>query len=64
MTMPIAKGTAKLFDLICAGYIRAIVSAKVRRARWEENLDKHAGLSPSKLMRDPRYRLTHHGAHL
>ena len=37
--MPIAKGTAKLFDLICAGYLRAIVSAKVRRARWEENLD-------------------------
>ena len=63
--MPIAKGTAKLFDLICAGYIRAIVSAKVRRARWEENLDTVPHLGPSKLMRDARYRrLTHHGAHL
>jgi len=62
--MPIAKGTAKLFDLVSAGYILATVSAKVRRTRWEENLDKHAGLAPSKLMRDQRYRLTHHGAHL
>ena len=64
MTVPIAKGTAKLFDLICAGYLRAIVSAKVRRARWEENLDTVPHLGPSKLMRDQRFRLTHHGAHL
>jgi len=56
--------TAKFFDLICAGYILATVSVKVRRVRWEGNLDKEGHLGPSKLMRDARYRLTHHGAHL
>jgi hypothetical protein len=56
--------TAKLFDLVCEGYLRATVSAKVRRLRWEENLNKHAGLAPSKLIRDQRYRLSHHGANL
>jgi hypothetical protein len=57
--------STKLFDLICAGYILATVSAKVRRVRWEDNLDKHAHLSPTKIVKDAGYRrLTHHGAHL
>jgi len=55
---------AKLFELVCAGYILASVSAKVRRARWEGNVDLNPHTSPPKIAEDAGYRLAHHGAHL
>ncbi len=51
---------SKLFELICAGYILAVVTAKVRRARWRSNCDLSAHLGPSRHLESKGYRIVQH----
>jgi predicted RNA-binding Zn-ribbon protein involved in translation (DUF1610 family) len=52
--------TAKLFEVICAGCLRAVVSMKVQLARWTANCDTDVHLSPSKHLGSKGYRIVQH----
>jgi hypothetical protein len=51
---------AKLFEVICAGFLRAVVSAKVRRAAWRENCNLNMHLGPSRHLERKGYGIIQH----